>query len=147
MPAAAQNRIADFSKLSYSDVALILKLRDDGHAQTAIADKVGCSQSTVSRCLQEFTSTIQLAKLKTHNRALELTEAALDGSVKAAKDGKPEAALEVLDRLDVAPKRRDEHHSTQVMVVVQTQSVIPGIQTLSPTTFASNALQQGAGSD
>jgi hypothetical protein len=138
MPETLEKRIADYAKLSQADIALVLKLRDDGHTQTAIAEKVGCSQPTVCRILETFSSTVNLAKLRTNNKAQALAMAAVKGSIKAARDGKPEAALEILDRIDVINKRRDEPSSSQVMVIVQQGSSIPGItlQTQSTTSLS-----------
>lgn len=114
-----------YKRVSRAAEALILKLAEAGKSQTEIAQIVGVSQPTVSRTLAEFADTRVVAKAVLNKHAKTLAE-------RVVKDADVSQSLEVLDRLDVAPKRRDETHSTQVMVVVQTQSVIPGIQTLSP---------------
>lgn len=130
MPSAtteSPERIQDYSRLSRAELALILQFHDEGLTQVAIATKVGCSQATVSRTLQDFSSTTHLAKLRANNQALKVAEAAIKGSIQAAHNGKPESALELLDRLDIAPKRRDEASSSQVTVIVQQANGIPGI--------------------
>lgn len=116
---ALQKPIPDYSRLSRADEALILKLAEDGRTQTEIAQLIGCSQPTVSDILRDFGDTRILARKRTHNRALDVANAAIEGSIIAANDGKPEAALELLDRLEVAPKRQvDSGKGTQVLIQI-----------------------------
>lgn len=126
--AEAPKRIADYTHLSQAELGLAVQLSNDGLTQTQIAQRLGCSQSAVSRALNAFGSTTNLAKLKAHNKALAVTEATIAGAIKAALDGKAADALELLDRIGVVEKRQAEKSgNTGVMVVIQQGSVIPGI--------------------
>ena len=138
----AQQRTADFTRLSDDDKALIFVLSKQGHTQTAIAQLVGCHHTSVSRWLAKLEPTTEIAKARAHNRALEVTDAALEGAIKAARNGQPEHALEVADRLDTLPKRQLERNSVGVQVFVgmpnQGQLKPPAIEVtaLSPPAFA-----------
>lgn len=128
-------RIADYSRLSFDDISLALTLRDRGLTQTEIAQQLNCSQATVSRCLQAFTDTRQLAKLTLNRGAQALAERVIDKA-------NVEESLEVLDRIGVAEKRQVERGNSQVQVIVampgQSKLEPPAIevQALSPPAFA-----------
>lgn len=142
LPEPDANRIPDFSKLSYAEVALILKLADDGKPQTYIAQQIGCSQPTVSRVLSEFRETSDLAKKRAHSLALpavESLERSWRAAEKAGKSGPQEAILKIAGVLG------DESRGVQVLVQIG-MSETTAIN-LSPLAFASDALEQGAGSD
>jgi len=117
--------IPDFSRLSMADEALILKLHDDGRPQTSIADMVGCSQSTVSLVLRTFADTRLEAKRVLANGARKLAE-------RVVNDSDVDQALEVLDRLDVAPKRQQSASGgVNILIGMPGQAIGPDI-TLSP---------------
>lgn len=102
LPEPASNRIADFSKLSYAEVALILKLADDGKPQTFIAQQIGCSQPTVSRVMSQFSESSYLAKKRAHSLALpavESLERAWKAAEKTGKSGPQEAILKIAGML------------------------------------------------
>lgn len=114
-----ENRIRDLSHLSDDDEILVWRLSQAGKTQVQIAQVIGCNQSSVSRALQKLDDTRDLAKLRTHNAALLLAASAVDGAQRAARDGKPEAALELLDRLDVvARKQNDAGRAGMVQVII-----------------------------
>ncbi len=96
--ATAAKPIPDFSRLTLAEESLILQLANEGKSQTAIAQVLGCSQPTVSRVIHAFTDTREHAKRILHNGAAKLATKVVDAS-------DVDQALEVLDRLDVAPKR------------------------------------------
>ena len=114
----AENRITDFSKLSYAEVALIIKLADDGKTQTAIAQLVGVNQSTVSRVLATFDPTQDLAKKRAHSLALpavESLERAWKAAEKTGKSGPQEAILKIAGVLG------DETQGPRVLVQIGIQ--------------------------
>ena len=135
------NRTTDLSKLTDDDKALIYQLAQREMSHREIAQVVGCDHSTVSRWLAKLTPTIDLAKKRAQHRALEVLEAGLDGAIKAARDGSPEHALEVADRLDVLARReRDSGARGGIQVLVLNagqQTLEPPTIDLSPATFAS----------
>lgn len=104
--------IRDYSRLSYTEIGLALKLREDGLTQTQIAQRLGCSQPTISTLLSELSDTRQIARLKLNNGAVKLAERVL-----AQAD--VDQSLEVLDRLEVATKRQaDSGRGNQVNIVI-----------------------------
>lgn len=106
------------TKLTQRDIALVVKLAET-KPQTEIAKIVGVSQAQISRLLAQFADTRGLAKAHLRSAAQKVAEAAVEASSVAAKRGDGSVALELLDRLDVAPKKaQGGHGSTQVMVVV-----------------------------
>ena len=143
------NRNPDLSKLTDDDKALIYQLAKQDRTQTEIAQIVGCDKATVSRWLAKLNPTIEVAKQRAQHRALEVLDAALDGAVKAAKDGQPEHALEVADRLSVLEKRQSDSNGgkggVQVVVLMPgQQGHQPPVIDLSPVAFALDAPDQGA---
>jgi transposase len=108
----------DQSQLSDADKALVLTLAQRDLPQVEIAKIVGCHHSSVSRWLSRFESTVVIAQKRARHRALEVTDAAFDGAVKAAKDGKPEHAMELADRVGAVLKRQVESASSQVQIVI-----------------------------
>lgn len=58
----ATERIADYSRLTEAELSLVLKLNEDGLSQTQIAQRLDCSQATISRTLAVFTDTRPLAR-------------------------------------------------------------------------------------
>lgn len=114
MPETALEPIRDFTRLTPADIALILKLADDGRKQTDIAQVVGCSQSTVSQALHEFTDTREIAKRLANRAAEKLTKRVID-------EADVDQSLEVLDRIGVLEKRQQESgRGNNVLVVIGT---------------------------
>jgi transcriptional regulator with XRE-family HTH domain len=117
--ATTPERIRDYSRLTQAEIGLALRLIEAGKTQTQAAEIIGCCQSTISRLVLDFTDTRIAAKARLANASLKVTEAAIEGSVIAAAGGKPEAALEILDRLEVAVKRQpDGGRGSQVNIVI-----------------------------
>ena len=97
-----------------------MRYREEGLSQREIARRLDRDHSAISKLFDDLATTVPLAKLKAQHRALEVTEAAFDGAVKAARSkGRTDAALELLDRLEVLAKRQpDAGGQTGVQVVV-----------------------------
>ena len=90
-----------------------------GHTQARIAAIVGCHQSAVQHWLAQLRPTTELAKLRSYNRSLALTEATLDAVMSQAKRGRTGPGLETLDRLGILKKTAPEkQQGTTVNVVV-----------------------------
>jgi transcriptional regulator with XRE-family HTH domain len=133
------NRNADLSKLSDDEKALIYQLAKQDKTQTEIAHIIGCDKATVSRWLAKLNPTLEVAKQRAQHRALEVLDAALDGAVKAARDGQPEHALEVSDRLGTLEKR--ERDSSGARGGVQVVVLMPGqVQYQPPVIDVTNTL-------
>lgn len=112
------------SKLSLTDVGVALRLAEEGKSQATIAELLGVNQSNVSRALAAFTDTRTIAKSRLNQAADRVAKDALVASAKAAKRGDAAPALEILDRLDVAPrKHQDGSGGAKVMVVIGQPSV------------------------
>lgn len=105
------NAKPDYSRLTPADISLILKLRDADKTQTEIAAVIGCSVSSVCRCLQDFADTRLTAKAKLQNAALRLTE-------RVIQDADVDQSLELLDRIGVAEKRQERTGATQGVQIV-----------------------------
>lgn len=134
MPSMAETvptrRIADRSQLSRAEDALILKLSADGKTQTEIAQLVGCNQSSVSRVLSRFLDTREVAKRILHNGAQALAE-------RIVKDADVDQSLEVLDRLEVAPKREQGGNRMGLQINIGMPGLAAGADPLITSTFAS----------
>jgi transcriptional regulator with XRE-family HTH domain len=133
--------LSDSSQLTDDDKALVLTLAQRDLSQAEIAHIVGCHQTSVGRWLSKFDSTVTVARKRGLNRALEVVEAAFDGAVKAAKDGKPEHAMELADRVGAVLKRQAEASSSQVQIVIGMPGQPAGpapifTELVSPSTFA-----------
>jgi predicted transcriptional regulator len=121
--------IPNYSRLTRVELSALLKLHEAGKTQVEIAQALGCSQPTVSYWLNEFADTRTTAVNTLRAGAEKLAE-------RIVKQADVEQALEVLDRLDVAPKKRDTHVGNAIQIVVNT----PGQTSLSPPSalFQSN---------
>ena len=113
------------SRLNPLDIAYILKAAAEGHEQKTIADRLRCTQPSVSKVLRQYTPTDSLAKQFIRATALIVAKASVVAALKAARRGRGEECLEILDRLDVLPKRQVEDGRARVQIAV----MIPG-QTL-----------------
>lgn len=108
-----------YKHLSVKQIAAIIRLTDEGHSQTVIASLVGCSQSTVSDTLIDFTDSREIARKRLEASALRLVE-----TVAATKDSA--VALKALGKLDVV--REDQAQGgNQLLVMLGTMD-----QPLSP---------------
>jgi predicted transcriptional regulator len=118
--------IPDYSRLSYSEIALAVKLREDGLTQDQIAQRLGCSQPTICQLLKEFSDTRPLAKLKANNLALKLLQ-------RVEQQANVEESLEVLDRTGVIEKRQvDTGRGGNVNIVIGMPGAAAGPDPLSP---------------
>lgn len=98
-----------YKHLSVKQIASIVRLSDEGHSQTVIANLVGCSQSTVSDTLIDFTDSREIARRRLEASALKLVE-----TVAATKDSA--VALKALGKLDVV--REDQAQGGNQLVVL-----------------------------
>ena len=134
-------RIPREDKPNHIRDAKILTLDKQGVTQTLIAQQLGISQATVSRVLDRYVDTRELAKLRLNNSAASLVDRVIE-------DADVEQSLEVLDRIDVAAKRQNDTKNTggvQVVVLMPgQQGHQPPVIDLSPVTFALDAPNQGA---
>ena len=59
---AAPANTPKYNRLTRADLALLLKLKRDGLTQVEIAQRLGCTQGTVSKWLDQLTDTRDTAK-------------------------------------------------------------------------------------
>lgn len=98
---APAKRKADHSRLTYAEQSAALKLHATGKNQVEIAQALHCHSSTICRLLAEFTPTIDAAKLRLQSGADTLAR-------RVIKNADVDQSLELLDRLEVAPKRQSD---------------------------------------
>lgn len=103
--------IRDRSHLTRSEVALLLKLHEAGKTQVEIAQILGCSQPSVHGWLEKFRDTRTEAIYTARSGAQKLVERVL-------KQANVEESLEVLDRIDVLPKKQRESSGNQLNVII-----------------------------
>jgi|SRR6185295_3216887 len=82
------------SKLRSVDIGILARLHADGMSQTEIAQRVGCTQGTVSRWIDKLTDTRDAAKSYLHGAALDMAE-------KVHKKGRPSDHVKVLEGIQV----------------------------------------------
>jgi len=104
------------------EVMLALKLRKEGHTFQQIADRLERSPAGVHDVIHEWAPTEDLAKATLRRGALTLAERVVTMSG-------VDQALEVLDRLDVLPKRERDTGGNKVQVVIglDTEQVAPRV--------------------
>lgn len=108
-------------RLSYDQIALIVSMNAAGEPTQAIADYFQIRRETLWKILQKFADTSAEAKARLKMSASRLADAAILAADRGAQRGDGSVALELLDRLDVAPKRMAAQAGTsgvQVIVVV-----------------------------
>src|ERR1044071_1752320 len=115
--------------LSRDQELAILRLRQLGKSQTEIGQIVGCSQPQVSIVLSELADTTQEARKVLRNGCAKLAKRVIDHA-------NVEESLEVLDRMDVAPKKqRDTQGPIQVGISIgmpASPALVPPVIDLSP---------------
>ena len=105
-------RKRDYSRLTQAEVGVLLQLRNLGKTQTEIAQTLQCDVSAVSRWLAKLQDTSDIAKLKLKNGAERLAE-------RVVKRANVTESLEVLDRLEVLPKREvSGNGKTNIAIIV-----------------------------
>jgi len=112
-------------KLTYQDIGLLVQLRQHkGMTQTELAAIFGITQGQVSRLLAQFEDTRVLAKNRLNKEADAIVEATVNATKIAASRGDANPGLELLDRLDIAAKKRQEATGgAKVMIMVGGGSV------------------------
>lgn len=123
--------LVDYSRLTYAETALLLKLADDGKTQTFIAQQLGCSQTTVSMILRTFADSTDIAKRKARNLSLKAVHK-LEESMEAAAEKGTSGPMDSI--LKIAGVMGDDSSGPRVIVQIGMNEI-----TLSPTTFASDA--------
>lgn len=112
-------RRGNAAKLTYTDMVLISELGDAEKSQEEIATLFKVDRSTISRVQAAMADTRPYAKRRLHAAAAELAEVAITASQIAGTTGDADPALELLDRLDVVPKRTQAPpQGPRVLVVV-----------------------------
>lgn len=127
---ATAEAIRDYSRLSRDEIALIKQLAKTGKTQDQIAQIVGCSQPTVSKWLEIVIDPIEDAKHILRTNAPRLAQ-------RVVKDADVDQSLEVLDRLEVAPKRQMDSNRIGLQVNVGMPGLAVGCDPLITSTFAS----------
>lgn len=120
-PRIQAHTIAGTKHLNYAEIAAILRLSGIGKTQREIAEVIGVSQQSIQGVLSHFATEDTCISAKAHlrSKARVVAEAAVGASLKAASHGDGSVALEILDRLDVAPRRLDKASpGTKVLVMV-----------------------------
>ena len=129
------------ARLSYADIALAVQLEAAGKQQKEIAAVLHCSQPHVARILQHFRDTRPVAKARLNHAAEHLATAAVTAASVAAAAGDAEPALELLDRIQVAPKTREAAaEAPKIMIVVgqPTPDALPPALSALPTISVSS---------
>lgn len=93
-----------------TEIQLAIHLREQGLSNLQVARRLGRSAEGVRFILEKWEPTAKLAKATLHKGAVELAE-------RVIKDATVGESLEVLDRLDVLPKR-DRGSDSRVQVVL-----------------------------
>lgn len=101
-----------------TDVALILALKEKEATNREIAQALNVGSDTVARVLSDFADTRPVAKAYLRSKADQLARDAVDASHIAAGGGKGDISLELLDRLDIAPKRVEETGGSKTVIVI-----------------------------
>jgi DNA-binding XRE family transcriptional regulator len=119
-------------KLTYQDIGLLVQLRQHKHlSQTELADIFGVTQSTISRLLLQFEDTRVVAKQRLHSEAAAIVDATVQATKVAALRGDANPGLELLDRLDIAVKKRQEAPGgAKVMIMVGGGGALPDLPTV-----------------
>ncbi len=104
-----------------TDVALILTLKDKEATNKEIAQALNVGVDTVARVLIEFADTRVTAKAYLRSKAEDIAKHAVNASAMSSAVGKGETSLELLDRLDVAPKRVDDAGGPKTLIIVGSQ--------------------------
>ena len=98
--------------LSYPEIGLALKLRDEGLTQVQIAQRLDRDKSSLCELLAQFVDTRPLATKYLQSRALSFAQ-------KVSHDANVDESLEMLDRLEVVPRRQVDHSkANQVNIVI-----------------------------
>ncbi len=111
-----------YSRLTRSDLGVLLKLKRDGLTQAEIAQRLGCSQPTVSKWLDQFEDTTEHAKVFLRGSALRMAE-------NVVKKGKARDHIQALKGIGVLePDARDINIAVGVS--------LPGLSLVSVTETA-----------
>jgi transposase len=107
-------------KLSYEDIGLVVQMGRSGKfTQTQIAAHFKVSQGAISKILASFGDTRKLARTRLKAEGDRVARLTLKAIEVASERGDAHAGMELLDRLNIARKHRDESSgSAKVMIVV-----------------------------
>lgn len=106
---AAPAESPSYTRLTDADRVVILKLHDEGLTQTAIAQRLGRSVSTINDVIQTYAPTMDLAKRKLRAAAAKMADNVIE-------NGKPSDHVEVLGRIDVIPRQEERNQGVTVIV-------------------------------
>ena len=120
-------------RLSEDDIAYILKANSEGHRLRTIAEYLGVSIPLVFKVLHSYSPNEPLAKLFTRASALTVAKASVSAALKRARKGRGDECLEILDRLDVLPKRLEGASAPRVQIAVMMPGQALALDTAPPT--------------
>ena len=123
--------------INATDVALILALKEKEATNHEIAQALNIGRDTVGFVLADFADTRPVAKAYLRAKADQIAQHAVTASEVAAGMGKADASLELLDRLDVAPKRVEEPAGSKTVIVIGSSnaSALPSLPSISATSL------------
>jgi hypothetical protein len=104
----------DGAPLRWQDKARILAMRDEGQSQEAIAEAIGCHQSTVSRTLADLDDSRPFARRMLDAAAAPIVQDIMDNLKTASMAEK----TKMLAKLDVIREDKAEGTGAQFIVVV-----------------------------
>jgi hypothetical protein len=115
-----------FKHLTAKQIALVCQLSDAGKTGCEIAAILGCDDSTVSRTLQEFGDTREIARRKLEAGAMRLVQTVVETQDAGV-------ALKALGKLDVVREDQAGAGNTVMIAIGQPgQQLAPPVITLSP---------------
>lgn len=86
--------ISKYSRLTRTDLGVLLKLKRDGLSQVEIAQRLGCTQSTVSKWWNEFADTTDVSKEYLRAQAFRMSK-------NIVRNGRAADHVKTLEGLDV----------------------------------------------
>jgi IS30 family transposase len=72
--AVTEKHKPDRSRLTQAEIALVFQLHKEGFSQVAIAQRLGCNQSTISKWLDTIQDTTEPAKAYLRGSALKMAQ-------------------------------------------------------------------------
>ena len=104
--------------LSKRDIGLMLQYRTDGLSVTQIAQRLGVSHAAISQQLAQYTDDRDLTKLRAQAATEELWQDVREGTRLAARAGRPEPAIRLLEKLEVLPKDQVADQRAAIQIVI-----------------------------
>ena len=104
--------------LSKRDLSLMIQYRTDGLSVTKIAQRLGVSHSAISQQLAQYVDDRDLTRLRAQAATGVLWADVVEGTHRAALEGRPEPAIRLLEKLEVLPKDQVADQRSLVQIVV-----------------------------